>query len=225
MTLLEEIDKMKKEGLSDSQISRRLREEGVSPKEIDEALEQGQVKSAVSNYEDLPEPAAPYPTFETEIANHPQEDLQEPAIALGNAPYPEDYSEEEYGGYPQYQYQEPLDTEMISEITEQILEEKTKEMQKDLSEFAKFRIEIQGKVDNIEDRLKRIERTIDKLQTSIIGTMGSYGKNISDLKKEMETTQESFSKVINPLAENLKELRKIAKGNTKKAAKKTAKKL
>jgi len=206
MNILDKINEMKKEGLDDSQISRRLREEGISPKEIDDALEQGQVKSAV--YE---EAAPPYPDFQPEIASHAEtEDFEQPAIAMD---YPQNPSGQEYGEYPDYQYQNapPVDTEMISEIVEQILDEKTKEMQTDISELIKFKIEMQGAIDNIDYRLKRIEHTIDKLQTSILGTIGNYGKNISDLKREVQMTQESFSKVISPLAENLEELRKITK--------------
>ena len=55
----------------------------------------------------------------------------------------------------------------------------------------------QTKIDNIADRLKRIEATIDKLQMTILEKIGSYGNNLESIKKEMAMMQDSFGKVVN----------------------------
>jgi len=237
---------MKKEGLNESQIAQRLSEEGVSPKEIDEAFDQSQVKSAVGTYEDIPETTAPLNdssmergAFASEPVSYPE--FTQPTMPENQTPFeeqtllevpqqpeetpsqqPENVQQEEQ--YPEYQYQPetpPIDTEMITDLIEQIVEEKTGEIQKTMSELSKSKIELQGKVDNLDERLKRIELTIDRLQASIIGQIGNYGRNISDLKKEMVMTQESFSKILNPLSDHLEELRKIAAGLPKPSQEKT----
>lgn len=249
MPLINRIGQMKKEGLDEGQIAQRLREEGVSPREIDEAFDQNQVKSAVGTYEDVPTDMPPSREFPREsgreFASQPVSYSQFPQpaeqIAENQTPFeeqtllevpqqpeegspqqPENIQQEEQ--YPEYQYQPetpPIDTEMITDLIEQITDEKTGEIQKTISELSKFKAEIQGKVDSLNERLKRIEQTIDRLQASVIGQIGNYGRNISDLKKEMVMTQESFSKILNPLSDHLEELRKIAAGLPKPSQEKT----
>jgi hypothetical protein len=260
MAVINRINEMKSRGFQDSQIAQRLREEGVSPKEIDEALDQSKVKSAVATYEDISSQRIPQnyprefnqdfsqqnaslnPTFDPQIAEHPNQDqidFEEQQIFPQSPNYPQQSFQQEpsgYGGeqyqqeqakynqgqyqqqtgegneqYPQYEYNQApqQSTDAMAELTEQIIEEKTQEIQKQVSELLQFKLEAQGKIDNIDDRTKRIELIIDKLQASIIGQIGNYGKNIADLKKEMISTQESFSKIVNPLTSSIQELREV----------------
>jgi hypothetical protein len=104
-----------------------------------------------------------------------------------------------------YEYQYPPtyigDTDTIIEIAEQVFLEKNKPIQKKLDEINEFRALAQTKIDNISDRLKRIELIIDKLQASILEKIGSYGQGLETIKKEMGMMQESFGKMINQIAE------------------------
>jgi len=51
MPVIEKIGELQKQGLKEDQIAQKLREEGISPKEINEALDQSKVKSAVGSKE------------------------------------------------------------------------------------------------------------------------------------------------------------------------------
>jgi len=228
MPLIEKISQMQKQGLTNEQIIQRLKEEGTSPREINEAITQNQVKSAVSSEgmqpsvmtsppqiqqsPPSPQPQEPLPT------QMPQEQFAQP-LTQELAPTSPQYSQEE--AYPDYSYQEyqyptqPLDTEMIAEISEQVVAESIEKLQKQLSETIKFKTETSGKVKDMDERLKRIELTIHTLQTAILRKIGEYGRNIEDLKSEIETTQESFSKVLEPLSED------EGKKSTRKTRKKT----
>ncbi len=279
MTIIDKINKMRGKEVQEPEILQRLREEGFSPKEIDEGLDQSNVKAAVGTYEDLSSPNIPppgypqmteqysqqntslNPTFNPQFAEHtnqdqidfdeqqimsPQSSQQNPQTAYGNQQNPqplqtneqypgqEGYDQEQtQTGYEQqipqyeYNYNQQFNTDNVTELTEQIIEEKTQEMQKTITDLSKFKLEIQGKIQGVEDRLRRIEITIDKLQASIIGQIGNYGQNISDLKQEMIATQESFSKIINPLTSNIQELRELTsqipkpESETKETPKKT----
>lgn len=241
MPIVEKISEMKKQGLKEEEIAQRLKEQGISPKEIVEALEQSNVKSAVSATEEMQPSvmAAPMNNLQisTEMPMVPQEtsEVQEMSSQLIQPQMPQEmqqqdtltqiqgypnYAEESAYAYPTYDYEEypPLDTSIITEIAEQIINEKMQKTEKQIAEMTKFKIETQGKINNIDSRLKRIEMMIDKLQISILGEIGSYGENIADLKQEMQATQESFSKILNPLSENIEELRKIT-GSAPAAAK------
>lgn len=262
MPLIEKIGQMQEQGLKEDEIAQRLLEEGISPLEINEALDQSKVKSAVSKNKNEAEPSLMYSTKKIDEPivipeyTQPQQTVQQtrvpqempsttrprteearymqPPTQIGA--YPEEAPSEEaaypvpqYGEqseeYPEYQYSiPPLDTGMITEIAEQIIDEKTENLQKQISETSKFKTEIQGRVNSIDDRIRRIEMIIDRLQISILKSVGEYGKDISDLKKEMIATQDSFSKILNPLSENIKELRKITDSATKTTLKKPTEK-
>jgi len=137
----------------------------------------------------------------------------------GNQDQGQGYGQEQnYGqdqGYNQ-DYYGTSDTGTITDIAEQIVSEKVEKIDKKISELNKFKAEIEGRTSNINERLRRIETIIDRLQATILGKIGEYGQNISDLKDEMITTQESFSKILNPLTDNIVELRKITGQETMK---------
>jgi hypothetical protein len=52
---------------------------------------------------------------------------------------------------------------------------------------------------DIENRLVKVEEIIHELQSSIIRKMGEYGESIQGISKEIRATQDSFAKVINPV--------------------------
>jgi hypothetical protein len=245
MAVLEKVTQMKKRGLSDDQIIQSLRDERVSPKEIRDAMNQSQIKSAVSMNEEM-EPSmmeAPSPEQEAPVSpqkesqpqeytqgsyvpktkeiqeeevyapqqNSQQQDYYAPQTQQQYAPQQQaQYSQQEYQpqeyqeGYAQ-PYQEAISTDTIIEISQQVFSESMKNIQKKMDEFNEFKTLSQVKVDNALERLKRIEAIIDKLQISILEKIGTYGKSLDDIKKEMSMMQDSFSKIVNPLVDQSEE--------------------
>lgn len=117
--------------------------------------------------------------------------------------------------YPQeYGYQEPsyssTSTDTISEVAEQIIDEKLNQTKSTMKALAESKILLGAQVEKIDQRLQRIESVIDQLQTSLIRGAGAQAQNIEDIKNEMRGMQNSFSKVINPLID------KSRKGKTSK---------
>ena len=96
----------------------------------------------------------------------------------------------------------------------QYLEEKTKNFKKELSEITRFKKETEDKLRNTEKRLEKIENNFDELQLAIIKKIGTYGEDIKNISNEMRATQNSFSKIIDPLTDNIDNKDKI--NNTKK---------
>jgi len=252
---------MKQQGLTEVQITQSLQEQGVSPREINEAIDQSNVKAAVyqesqqtpesqlpQNQEMQPsvmqpspdeqysmnqqQAALPAPSEPGYMPAGPQPQTQE----VGSMPpqpmvtgaeysqYPEQYGDYQgqYPQYPQeYQYPAETDTETITEVAQQIVDEKLEKIKKQLQSLEKFKTEVKGRILDLDSRLTRIEKSIDLLQTSVLGKIGEYWKNVSDLKKEMQATQDSFSKIINPLADEMDKIRGIAgEGKTPTAKRK-----
>lgn len=220
MATLEKVMNMKGQGISESEIIKNLQEEGISPKEISDALTQSQIKQAVSSdseenmqpsimgtslSESADEISAPSPESQEEIyqPQMPQDNYSNFQNPLENQTYaPQEGSQEEY--YPQESYQDNTYAESsidnMIEIAEQVFIDKVKKMQNQFNELIEFKTISEMKIQDISDRLKRIEKMFDQMQISIIDKVGNYGKGLNNLKKELEMVEDSFSKVIDKKA-------------------------
>jgi len=236
MTILEEITRMKNQGIKDEEIVNSLQQQGISPREINDALNQAQIKSAVSGtvpsegmQPSIMEQGTPpqSPSQQAQATYTPQtQEIPEGQMYAPQQGYaqPQDaYQQEAYG---EYVPGERSDSDTMIEIAEQVFSEKIKKMQKKVEEVNEFKTLAEVKIDNIARRLKRIETIIDRLQISILDKIGSYGKNLESIKKEMSMMQDSFGKMINPLADKVEKKlsHKIPHHKTTHPRKKTSKK-
>ncbi len=211
MGVLEQITQMKNQGIPDQKIVSNLQEQGVSPKEINDALSQSQIKNAVSNTRDIEQmqpaitgqnPPTPNPqeqgnyipkTQEMPELPRTEQEMYAPQPQQENPQQEEFYQQQDAYNYPA----EGVGSDIIIEIAEQVFSEKIKKIQKQVEIINEFKTFAQTKIDNTAERLKRIEATIDKLQIAILEKIGSYGRNIESIKKEMGMMQDSFGKVVN----------------------------
>ena len=203
MTILEQITQMKSQGVADEEIVGRLQQQGISPKEINDALGQVQIKSAISGSAEM-QPSImqqdpPIPTQEDQGSYIPQsqEMPSEQAMYAPQQQYPSPQEFYQQGTERDYSAGGGLEVDSMIEIAEQVFSQKIKKIQKDMESINEFKTLAQVKIDSSEERLKRIEKTIDRLQISILEKIGSYGKNLESIKKEMSMMQDSFGKVVN----------------------------
>ncbi len=242
MTTLDRVMEMQQQGSSDAEIAVQLQNEGVSPSEISDSLNQSKIKNAISPAENTTqEPQQPAPTqqgMQTSImdnATKPPAKSQVPKTKpITSEVYepnmeppvnPEIYQpQEQTTEQPQdYYYQQPeqqdyyasqqggIGTETISEIAEQVATEKINNYKKKTGDIVVFKNMIQDKVNDIDDRLKRIEKNIDKLQQAVIGKVGEFGENNAMIHKDLNNLHETVSKLMNPLIDNYNELKRISK--------------
>ena len=249
MGLVDEVSRMQKTGMDDSNIINILKKRGVSPQEIENTLNQVKVKGAIDNEEqplqeevnkydqqqargfmgmqpsimDNPNyAAAPLPEAQYNNQSSPQASSQQYysnqnqyAAPQGTytqefgAPTPDqsqpEYSDQQYAPqdqqYDQQQYYEPttgVDLDMVTEIAEQVSEEKVATLKRALENMNEFRILTKTKIDHMESQVQHLQDTIDKLQIAILDKVGSYVQGIDDIKKETAMIQQSFSKMIKP---------------------------
>ncbi len=220
MGILDQITKMKKQGISEQEIVNSLSQTGVSPKEINDALKQSQIKNAVSDFDSEMEPAtnineeAPAPLPNEEEPNQeeyqPQQQRYAPQQQQTYTPMvQEEYQPQEYQPQEQYAQQESfagysqggVNADTIIEIADQIFSDRIRKFQKQEDNNSEAVVLLQTKLENVSERLKKIETTIDKLQIAILEKVGSYGQNLEGIKKEMSMMQDSFSKMISPSKE------------------------
>jgi hypothetical protein len=214
--ILDQIMKMKKKNVSDEEIVNQLSMQGVSPREINDALRQAQIKNAVGgngNYNGdefqesiMPEGEVPAPVYQNENPDYRQTyrrvEEQEYVPQQEEYPQPEEqqYMAQEQQEYAPAEtgYAPAVDTDKIIEIADQIFSDKIKTFQKVLDATSEAAIMLQTKIENVSDRLKKMENIIDKLQIAILEKVGSYGQDLGSIRKEMSMMQDSFSKMISP---------------------------
>lgn len=226
MGALEQVVKMKSQGKTQEEIVSALQEQGISPKAINDAMNQSEIKSAVSNNSleqdgmepsimgagEIPRPqkyaAKTQEMEETEDYYSPQPSNQEMDSQYGmqDSSYlpgqEEYYPQEGYGNFYSGNSSGGFDTDTMIEIAEQVFSEKIRKIQKQVEETEKFRAMAETKIMHAEERLKRLENSIDKLQSAILEKVGSYGRGLDGIKKEMSMMQESFSKVLPEFAKH-----------------------
>ena len=218
MGILDQITQMKSQGRNDQEIVSNLQQQGIPPKQIQEALGQAQIKNAVvgQNSSEMQQSIMDQTLTPEENQMYEVPIPQQYLEAMPQEPYPQqtqdtyaqeysdqqNYSPQEY--YPQESYGYSggtSDNGTLIEIAEQVFSEKNKKVQKILEALAESKVLTETKVKLIDERLKRLEATIDQLQISILERIGSYGQNLSSIKKEMSMMQDSFGKVIRPLVD------------------------
>lgn len=214
MGISEEIKKMQQEGKSESQIIEMLQMRNVSMDEIQEAVSQAKIKQAVgssypyseedeqkmthldsSNQNMEPSLLAPQSQdAESELPLPPQS--QEPA----QNPVQYQTQDSQAQAYPdQYaydSYSSSFNADTISEIAEQVVAEKLSSLRAKIESILDMRVLLESKIESIDSRLQRMEKTIDRLQLSVLQKVGDYMTNVEDIKTELQETQKSFKAML-----------------------------
>jgi len=240
MAALEQIMQMQQQGLTESQIIQYLKEQGISPKEINESLSQSKIKSAIGtkfNPQEMPtietefqsreinsmkpsimpqsseypqqinpptpqnypshfQPQETYSKQQTYSQNYPEQQYQESQPYPQNYPEQQPYPEQEY---PEEQYYQPSDIETINEIAGQLIDEKLLEIRNEIESITKIKQNLSPEIEAIKQRLEKLENNFNDLQMAILKKVGDYGQSLQNISQEMQATQESFSKMINPV--------------------------
>ncbi|MEK6933804.1 MAG: hypothetical protein AABW75_02930 [Nanoarchaeota archaeon] len=129
------------------------------------------------------------------------QEAQQPQQEFASSSYPEEqqqpnYNQQEYSQYPVYQ-QYGAEADAISEIAEQVLIEKISPLKNKIEAVLDLKSVFEAKINFIDERLKRIEKIIDRLELSILQKVGSYVQNVEDIKSELVETQKSFKSLLN----------------------------
>jgi hypothetical protein len=136
----------------------------------------------------------------------PTEYSAAPSSGQDQGSYPQGMETSQVGGpgdayaqdvYQQYQpYQEAMSSDVITEISEQVVSEKLSAMQDKLEKALDFRTIAETKISSLNERLRRIEQILDRLQLSILQKVGDYVNDVKDIKNELIETQRTFGKVV-----------------------------
>src|SRR3990167_2873794 len=176
MRLIDEIKRMQQEGRADQEIVSVLVGQGFPAKDVQESLAQAKIKSAVMEDSNSPSP----------VASQSQTPERLMPSVLDSSQQPQE----------SYSYPQGISIDTINEISEQVITEKLSPIKNKIEEISSFKNVIESKMDHLDERLKRIEKTIDRLQLSVLQKVGDYMTNVEDIKKELIETQKTFKAAL-----------------------------
>jgi len=174
---------LKKQGLSSNQIVQSLQREGYRTDQIFDAMNQSDVKGGIENMP-VQEPPNEMPL---------QQPLPEQTQQVGQS------------------QMMPQDSERVEEIAEAIIEEKWKELTKNIDKIIEWKEKTETKLNSIEQEFQDLKKGFESLHTAILGKVSEYDQNIINLGTEIKAMEKIFQKLIPTFTENVNELSRITR--------------
>jgi predicted RNA-binding protein with RPS1 domain len=212
--LTDVIAEMRRYGYSDDQIIAYLQQQGISPKDIFDAINKLKVP-AEKEKEEMPSiMEAPAPTPTPTPTPTPIPTPTAPPAPTAPAPTAAPtiiptvpFSQEA----PSIQVPTGYDVEALEAMIEGIIGEKWEILKRRIADIEELRKQIEAKILSIEERMKRVELNLDKIYLAILKRQDEQVKEIKAVGKEIDMLEEAFSKILKPLSENIKRLEEISK--------------
>ena len=184
---------MRSQGLTNNQIIQSLQREGYKTQEIIDAMNQAELRPAAS-------PAATLPGADVPGAAMPP---LEPPIEADPMPRTEARFDEAIPG-------EDTVDERIEEIAEAIIDEKWKEMVKQVNKIVEWKQLMEARIQAVEARFNDLRSSFESLQQGIVQKVEDYDQNITNVGTEIKAMEKVFQKVLPQLTDSVNELSRIA---------------
>lgn len=109
-----------------------------------------------------------------------------------------------------------FDIETIEAMIEEMIKERWEVLRRRIGDIEELKKQIDEKIGTVEDRLKKVELSLDKIYLTILKRQEEQVKEIKSVGKEINMLEEAFGKILIPLSENIKKLEEISKEIKKK---------
>lgn len=188
--LVDKIIKLARQGYTDAQIIKILKEQGYTPKDINDALNQAKIKLEMNKTIEIPTPSS---------YNEEDQGYEEDYIPEVNQ---ESY---EAGTFPVVEREPSVSMTEMEEVVSELVEEKWQEFQKRTSEFFDIAEKIDVLLKRIEKRIERNELIIKRLGDAAKQKFFDQDQEIKKLKAEVKALTETLNKLMKPLVGKIKE--------------------
>ena len=95
------------------------------------------------------------------------------------------------------------------ELIEAIIDEKWNSLVKDISKIIDWKTAAEGRLSAMEQEVKDLKDSFDKLHKAVVGKVGEYDQHILDLGAELKAMEKVFAKVLPVFTENVSSLTRI----------------
>ena len=196
---LEQVTRMKHQGLTDNQIVQTLQRNGYKSYQIFDAMNQADLTPGV------PQQAGPLPIKE------PDQDYSElyPPDNQSYETQPQDF--EDFQQAPVEQDFGTGEMDRIEEVAEAIIDEKWSEFMRNINKIVEWKERVESRIDELEQQIGDLKNNLNELNKSLIDKMSEYDKNMSSINTEIKAMEKVFQKMLPTFTENISELSRITK--------------
>lgn len=193
---------MRSQGLSNNQIVQNLQRAGFSTNLIFDAMNQADIKGSIENFpsdamsQTAPEnpmtfDQPPRPSYQQQAPMFDGPPIAPPAVSPMSHLGPE--------------------AERIEEIAEAIIDEKWKELVRNIDKIIEWKDRTESTINKIEQEFVDIKKNFESLHGAILGKIGEYDQNIINLGSEIKAMEKVFQKLLPSFTEDVNELSRITK--------------
>ncbi|HIH58975.1 MAG TPA: hypothetical protein HA294_03120 [Nanoarchaeota archaeon] len=199
---------MLKKDFKKEEITRSLEARGYTLQQIADAMNQAEIKQGVQR--NMPGQEEGYQDLDIPMPE------QAPPEAMQQQAAPQQNSYQQYA--PQYQMptQAAVNYDEVQALVEQIVEEKWKEMMKSVGDISIFKARVSDDMEAVKQELLRTQKRLEDLQVAVLGKVKDYNESVLGIGNDMKALEQVFSKIMEPLVSNVKELGKITEELKKK---------
>jgi hypothetical protein len=190
---------MRQQGLSNNQIIQNLQNAGYDPNLIFDALNQADLKGGVDN---LP---LKQDEFGLDQMQNPMQLDQFDAPRLAQSASPAGPPPMDMPGA------DSASLERIEEIAEAIIDEKWNEIVKSVNKIIDWKDRTEAQIMKIEQQVSDLRSDFDNLTKGVLGKIGEYDQNITNIGSEIKAMENVFQKVLPNLTESVHTLDRLTK--------------
>ena len=194
---VEQVIEMLNQGYENKQIIDSLQNSGFSNQAISEAINIAHTKASVEGMPPPPSPQMKRSLLDSD-ANPQRQEQQEFQFTQSFAP------SQQVMEMPARDIQEH-----IEEIAESIINEKWQRALEEIGDLTSWKENVRSDLISIKQEVLRLENKFEILQSAIAGKINEYGRGMQDVGAEIKAVEKLLQNIINPLANNVKELSKI----------------
>ncbi len=105
----------------------------------------------------------------------------------------------------------PVEQPNVQEAVERVVEEKWKDVQKELAKTNDWRDKVEARNTKIETNVQDLKADLENLHKAIVSKIGEYDRNLLDVGVEIKAMEQVFKKVLPELTTNVQELSRMTR--------------
>ncbi|MDD5331218.1 MAG: hypothetical protein PHE43_00130 [Candidatus Nanoarchaeia archaeon] len=197
--------------MDDSQISKKLQEEGFNATQIYESINQTNIKAGVEDqsYSDAPAPQA-YGLRRSQPGM--QSSLLDQDIPVPTPPYQEEQSYSQIQPQMDFsmpQQQMPSLNTSNEELIESLIEEKWQQVIQSIGDIEVWKARVKDDLISVKQEIVRVSSRFDSLQSAVLTRVNNYSETLTEVGTDIKALEKVLEKVMEPLTSNIKELNRI----------------
>ncbi len=99
----------------------------------------------------------------------------------------------------------------IEELIESVVDEKWRSIMENVGDIGLWKDKVRTEVLSIKQELLRLENRLENLQKAILGKVRSYDEHMVEVGSQIKALEKVFSRIVEPLTTNIKELDRLTK--------------